>query len=222
MIFVDTPVPEVRATSQKSEIVPGRLCWAKLSRYPWWPALVIERQDQRIPQSEWRSTQTATPVLFFGTAEFSWIDASRNVSPWETEKLSRAVKDKSPEFKRALQEATVYINSGNLPQSFSLEELQNRDSSEGEPDSPHAKPTPLSHRKSTYPLLMGEELLLSGRDRRRLSVQRQLGLAPPWNSPAATQPMLNRNLASVTLPAAPNPASTLPTSNPHQRPQTYG
>lgn len=136
MIFADTPIPEVRATSDKSELTPGKLCWAKLSRcdihrgvpshlraksaqlaqcqcdcarqivgtslhrYPWWPALVIDRQDQRIPQSEWRSTQTATPVLFFGTAEFSWIDASRNVSPWETEKLSRAVKDKSPEFKR--------------------------------------------------------------------------------------------------------------------------
>lgn len=32
MIFVDTPIPEVRATSDKSEIAPGKLCWAKLSR----------------------------------------------------------------------------------------------------------------------------------------------------------------------------------------------
>lgn len=84
-----------------------------LHRYPWWPALVIERQDQRIPQSEWRSTQTATPVLFFGTAEFSWIDASRNVSPWETEKLSRAVKDKSPEFKRVRHSVLLHSSPSN-------------------------------------------------------------------------------------------------------------
>ena len=68
--------------------------------YPWWPSLVLVRRDERIPQSEWRNTQTATPVLFFGTAEFSWIDASRNVSPWETDKVARVVKDKSLEFKR--------------------------------------------------------------------------------------------------------------------------
>lgn len=40
----------------------------------------------------------ATPVLFFGTAEFSWIDAARNVSPWETENSSRRRKDSSAEF----------------------------------------------------------------------------------------------------------------------------
>lgn len=70
---------------------------------------------------------------------------------------------------------------------------------------------------------MGEELLLPARDRRRLSVQRQLGLAPPWNSPAATQPIPNSNLASITLPVAPYPPTSMAV-NPHsqQRPQTYG
>ena len=67
-------------------------------RYPWWPSLILERTDSRIPPQERRNTQTATPVLFFGTAEFSWIDASRNVSPWETEWDARSTKDDSADF----------------------------------------------------------------------------------------------------------------------------
>ena len=67
-------------------------------RYPWWPSLILERTDSRIPPQERRSTQSATPVLFFGTAEFSWIDASRNVSPWETEWDARSTKDDSADF----------------------------------------------------------------------------------------------------------------------------
>lgn len=126
---------------------------------------------------------------------------------------------------QALQEATAYINTGNLPHSFSLEELQNRDSSEGEPTSPPTKPTPLGHRKSTYPLLMGEELLLPSRDRRKLTVKRQLGLAAPWNSPAAFHPVSNPNLAAVTsLPSAPGnpPAGPAAPQPPPQWPQPFG
>ena len=67
-------------------------------RYPWWPALILDRTDSRIPPQERRSTQTAAPVLFFGTAEFSWIDASRNISPWETEHEVRSMKDDSADF----------------------------------------------------------------------------------------------------------------------------
>jgi hypothetical protein len=52
----------------------------------------------RIPLAERRDTQTATPVLFFGTAEFSWIDSVRNLSPWQTEKASRSDKDDSVDF----------------------------------------------------------------------------------------------------------------------------
>jgi hypothetical protein len=160
-------------------------------------------------------------VLFFGTAEFSWIDASRNVSPWETDKVARVVKDKSIEFKRvwshpgmlrsgrklfkrarlstqiasalqALQEATTYINTGNLPESFSLEALQDRESSGDEPDEEPTKPTPPGARRSTYPLLAGDEVHMSVRERRRLTVQRQLGLKAPYQSPS---PVLNPNVA---------------------------
>ena len=80
---------------------PLHLCnesHASVNRYPWWPALILERTDSRIPPQEKRSTNSATPVLFFGTAEFSWIDSTRNVSPWETEHDTRSAKDDSPDF----------------------------------------------------------------------------------------------------------------------------
>lgn len=67
-------------------------------RYPWWPALILERSDVRIPLTERRDTQTAIPVLFFGTGEFSWIDSIRNLSPWQTEKAARSDKDDSVDF----------------------------------------------------------------------------------------------------------------------------
>ena len=60
--------------------------------------MILERNDVRIPPAERRDTQTATAVLFFGTAEFSWIDASRNLSPWQTEKTARSDKDDSVDF----------------------------------------------------------------------------------------------------------------------------
>jgi hypothetical protein len=60
--------------------------------------LILERSDVRIPLTERRDTQTAIPVLFFGTGEFSWIDSIRNLSPWQTEKAARSDKDDSVDF----------------------------------------------------------------------------------------------------------------------------
>lgn len=207
-----------KATQGKDEIGPGALIWAKLSRYPWWPALVLERSDKRIPVEERRSTLTSTPVLFFGTAEFSWIDASRNISPWEVEKLNRSTKDKSAEFKRALQEANAYATKGNLPTSFVVDAYEEQSYDDDSLTSPISKSgkrkgpwTP--PRKSggpPYPLLWGEELHFDDRDRRRLTVQRYLGLAPPWNSPAAAQPVLNPNLGALMQQPLYQQHTTLP------------
>lgn len=107
---------------------------------------------------------------------------------------------------QALQEATTYINTGTLPESFSLEALQDRESSPEEGEQPSAKAAPTGGRRGSYPLLAGDELQLGSKERRRLTVQRQLGLKAPYKSPAMFVP--NPNIASSTAPGQLQGAST--------------
>lgn len=100
---------------------------------------------------------------------------------------------------QALQEATTYINTGTLPDSFSLEALQDRESSQEDAEEPAAKTATTGGRRGSYPLLAGDELQLDTKERRRLTVQRQLGLKAPYKSPALF-PVLNPNIVSAAAP----------------------
>lgn len=113
-------------------------------------------------------------------------------------------------FVQALQEATTYINTGTLPDSFSLEALQDRESSHEEGEAPAPTPASTSSRRSSYPLVAGDELQLGAKERRRLTVQRQLGLKAPYKSPALF-PVLNPNIPSAA--AAPGQLQGAPSTS---------
>lgn len=61
----------------------GRIVWAKLGAYPWWPAKVLTRgRDLSFPPLEEPPRPNAIPVRFFGTYDFSWLGSKRAVMDW--------------------------------------------------------------------------------------------------------------------------------------------
>ena len=113
-------------------------------------------------------------------------------------------------FVQALQEATTYINTGTLPDSFSLGALQDRESSQEEGEAQAATPATTGGRRGSYPLLAGDELQLGTKERRRLTVQRQLGLRAPYKSPSLF-PVFNPNITSAA--AAPGQLQGVPSTS---------
>lgn len=66
----------------------GRIVWAKLGAYPWWPAKVLTRgRDLSFPPLEEPPRPNAIPVRFFGTYDFSWLGSKRAVMDWAEVRL---------------------------------------------------------------------------------------------------------------------------------------
>jgi hypothetical protein len=98
---------------------------------------------------------------------------------------------------QAMQEAQEYADECRLPAAFAPELLNQIQSTpvkgawEEFPDNGLPPHKPLGTEKRPVPLLAAHEIEQAPGPRRRLAVQRQLGLAAPWSSPyraAAAQP----------------------------------
>ena len=63
--------------------VGGRLVWAKLSTYPWWPAKTLDPSDPSFPPDADPPRPTSIPIRFFGTYEFCWIGSKRALADWD-------------------------------------------------------------------------------------------------------------------------------------------
>lgn len=62
----------------------GRIVWAKVGAYPWWPAKVLNPgKDASFPPDEEPPRPNAIPVRFFGTYDFSWLGSKRAIMDWE-------------------------------------------------------------------------------------------------------------------------------------------
>ncbi|KAK9843421.1 hypothetical protein WJX81_001604 [Elliptochloris bilobata] len=118
---------------------PGAVVWAKLARYPWWPAQVLALGDPFIPKHEEPPRRGAVPVRFFGTYDFAWIESQRALAPLAgraDDQASCRGKCKTQDFVTALAEAEACVASGALPEGFFAED-------DDEPDSkPNPKPPP--------------------------------------------------------------------------------
>lgn len=77
------------AASSSPRVDPGgRLVWAKVGAYPWWPAKVLTQgRDLSFPAGEEPPRPNAVPVRFFGTHDFSWIGSKRALVDWEEVRL---------------------------------------------------------------------------------------------------------------------------------------
>lgn len=97
----------------------GRVVWAKVGSYPWWPAKMLDPlRDQSFPPDADPPRPTSIPIRFFGTFEFQWIGSKRQLVDWEEgfEQFSRECDQSS--FKAAIEEVQIYKATGKLPDVF--------------------------------------------------------------------------------------------------------
>ncbi|KAL0023296.1 hypothetical protein WJX77_004317 [Trebouxia sp. C0004] len=99
---------------------PGKVVWAKLARYPWWPAEVLNMSDPYIPDGEEPPRLGAVPVRFFGTYAFSWIESKRAIEPFDDEHVEHAANSRQPQFQRGVSEAKHFQLTGELPHGFTV------------------------------------------------------------------------------------------------------
>ena len=97
----------------------GKVIWAKVANYPWWPAKTLDpSRDRSFPPDADPPRPNAIPVRFFGTHEFAWMGSKRALTEWE-QGLSQFSKECDQEsFQAAIQEAEEYRKGGTLPDAF--------------------------------------------------------------------------------------------------------
>lgn len=97
----------------------GRVVWAKLGRFPWWPAQVIDSSlaDKLLKKD--RSSETDILVRFFGTYDYAWIDSAHCLSDIET-KFQERSKQRKRSFQKAVEEALECKKSGVLPRDWEV------------------------------------------------------------------------------------------------------
>eukprot|EP00884_Botryococcus_braunii_P017990 jgi/Botrbrau1/4875/Bobra.0032s0031.1 len=96
----------------------GMAVWAKLARFPWWPAQILAENDPFIPPGSEPPRIGAVPVRFFGTYEFAWIESQRALAPFADD--DRVSKSFEPDFMEGVREAKKFQQDGTLPIGFEL------------------------------------------------------------------------------------------------------
>lgn len=100
----------------------GRVVWAKVANYPWWPAKTLDpTKDRSFPLNADRPRPNAIPVRFFGTHDFGWLGSKRALEEWEEGKQKSRIEEcDQSSFKEAVKEAEVYLEQKILPDAFYL------------------------------------------------------------------------------------------------------
>lgn len=98
----------------------GRIVWAKVANYPWWPAKTLDpAKDRSFPRNADRPRPNAIPVRFFGTHDFGWLGSKRALEEWEEGKQKSRIEEcDQASFKEAVKEAEVYLEQKTLPDAF--------------------------------------------------------------------------------------------------------
>ncbi|KAJ2747838.1 hypothetical protein GGI20_000133 [Coemansia sp. BCRC 34301] len=86
----------------------GKLCWAKLKGYPWWPSRIENEAtlSREVLDSKPRNNRVY-PVLFFGSLDYAWM-TPENLEPYDENLAkygSKAKNRKDPSFADALKQA---------------------------------------------------------------------------------------------------------------------
>ncbi|KAF8068307.1 hypothetical protein HT031_001994 [Scenedesmus sp. PABB004] len=167
-------------------ITTGALVWAKVARYPWWPAVVVADGPASAPAAAppppppppgigaGGSGGGPALVRFLGTHDCAWV-GERGLSRWGVQQAERAGKTKSAIFLAALGEADAFAASGELPAGFAA------------------------------PLLLAEPAPAQPGAQKKKKASKQVG-ASPAEPQLHGQPDVWALLASVA-PSAPEPAA---------------
>lgn len=163
----------------------GKVVWAKVANYPWWPAKILDpAKDRSFPAESEPPRPTAIPVRFFGTHDFGWMGSKRALTDWE-EGREQCMKECSQDsFKEAVAEAEKYLKEKVLPDSFYIA------SSQGSGRKGRAG---VARKRSTTGTGGGsakKQIIREGGENRIVLMQERkkqrlldLGLVPPANSP---------------------------------------
>ncbi|CAD7701003.1 unnamed protein product [Ostreobium quekettii] len=189
----------------------GQVVWARMSSFCWWPAQVIDESNPFIPvDSRACPRHGAVPVRFFGTYDFAWIEAQRNLSPFDQDFDDRRAEGEGAGFFKGVQEALIFQKTGHLPRGF--EDAMSHEAQTEVRTKPKAKAKAVkgktTKRKSDEPAGGAAERhrkdAPSGTICRKLKVMRSLALSPPAGSPYASQVAINPNLRALVQAAASN------------------
>eukprot|EP00850_Spirogloea_muscicola_P015060 SM000112S24002 [mRNA] locus=s112:332530:334805:+ [translate_table: standard] len=178
----------------------GKAIWAKLGRFPWWPAQVV---DGAMADAGLRKEQTSDRevlVRFFGTYDYAWVDAVACISELHVKFADRS-KSKKKSFQVGIDEALEFSKTGKLPSRWegnSSNGLQPGLLTHGgdseDPTGEHDEGDrvgAISQRSKRKGWMKGaareQEKVpaLNQRQERRQRIMRQLGLSPPAGSPFA-------------------------------------
>lgn len=97
----------------------GKVIWAKVSSYPWWPAKTLDpSKDRSFPPDADAPRPTAIPVRFFGTHEFAWVGSKRALTEWEEGLAKFSQESDLATFAAAIEEAQTYLKDATLPDAF--------------------------------------------------------------------------------------------------------
>lgn len=176
----------------------GKVIWAKLPNYPWWPAKTLDpAKDRSYPPDADPPRPTAIPVRFFGTHEFAWVGSKRAITEWEEGLPQFSAESDQEAFKAAIKEAEEYRGSGTLPDVFyAIPDVESgkrggkgkkrggsgRKAGVGEEGSIPGSARPRSGR-AVAGAAEDREALVQERKKQRLL---DMGLAPPAESPYAS------------------------------------
>eukprot|EP00891_Asterochloris_glomerata_P004043 jgi/Astpho2/4043/Aster-01199 len=208
------------SSSIASKTAPGAVVWAKLQRYPWWPAQVLDERDPFIPEDNEAPRYGAVPVRFFGTYNFCWIEAHRNLAPLDEDFEGRSSKSKVATFLAGVSEAVRFQRTRELPEPFSqavtfpTSELSARRASAagGAGESPLNGDRAAKAKRAKRPpqfanTPQGRAAKRQAIEYRQRKIMRRLALAPPLNSPFAAKPCIDglQNMVNRMLPEGAEP-----------------
>ncbi|KAJ7532148.1 hypothetical protein O6H91_14G074100 [Diphasiastrum complanatum] len=127
---------------------PGQLVWAKLCRFPWWPAQVMDERSVDNGSRPQRLSKDDILVRFFGIYNFAWVDPLMNLSKFDMnfEERSRILKKA---FQKGLKEALEYRDSRRLPDNWTMAmQAQNAEESDIKPNGIEFSGDSNSHEKA--------------------------------------------------------------------------
>eukprot|EP00127_Corallochytrium_limacisporum_P001408 Clim_evm30s55 gene=Clim_evmTU30s55 len=119
-----------------------RTVWAGVGRYPYWPGVV--KDPSSLPENDpVRNEGKDGQVLvhFFGTYDYSWVNPTQTLDFREAFD-DKSKKNRAKSFKRAIEEANSYLDSGEVPEGFKNDTIpEDIDEVEEEPVAADVKPT---------------------------------------------------------------------------------
>jgi hypothetical protein len=189
------PLPHVPAGPREDP--GGKVIWAKVQNYPWWPAKTMDpTRDRSFPPDADPPRPTSIPVRFFGTHDFGWMGSKRAIEDWE-EGFNQHISECDQEsFIAAVAEAEKYRKDGVLPDKFYVAptpEGKAKGSKRGRKSASAKKPGPTEGEAATEgaeggkgrsgrggPSAEDRSALVQARKRQRLQ---EAGLVPPEDTP---------------------------------------